>query len=168
MLAHPVVASALTAAIGGLLMAEDTYTDHVALAALPHLLVTVLRIIKCQPVTHMRLLPILLSALDVAGAERPDASRSLLRLLLELLLQGHVVQVLDDVVAWSRSADPSLSRFFALQVSSAAGHCQCVLSWRCVSESACLQRTCLQPTAHCLHIHLIAVRRLQRVFLMGS
>ena len=116
MLAQPLVAAALAAAVGRLLNTGDTYSDHLAIAALPHLLVTLLRIVERQPTAHAHVLSLVISALDVAGAERPDAARGLLRVLLALLLAGRVAAVLDAALAWAKTADPALARFFALQV----------------------------------------------------
>lgn len=116
MLESPLVATATVAAVHAQLTTEDFYTDHVSLAALPHLLLLLLRVQRAQECAHTRIIALVSAALPVVGAERADAARALLRLWLEALRRGRALEVLDAAARWADDADPALQRYFALQV----------------------------------------------------
>lgn len=115
-LASPLVATAVVGAIHRQVTSEEFFTDHVALSALPHFFLLLLRIVKLQPTVHLRVVVLVRDALPVVGAERPEAAKSFIRVLVQLLLHGRVAEVLTAVEGWARDADPALIRFFALQV----------------------------------------------------
>jgi hypothetical protein len=114
-LAAPLVATAAVAAVHGALVATDFFVDHVALAALPHLLLILRSAVARQPCVHRRAVAAVDAALPAAAEKGPDAARALLRVWLDLLLAGCVFEVLAAAEAWGKDADPALLRFFTLQ-----------------------------------------------------
>jgi hypothetical protein len=118
MLESSLVAAAVINAVHTRIANEDFYTDQVALATLPHLLILLLRAARLQPLLHGRLLLVCRDALGVVGAERPEAAKSVIHILVTLLLRGDPVAVLEQVAAWANDADPALVRFFIGQVRS--------------------------------------------------
>ena len=123
-LRSPLVAAAVVSVIHAQVTSEDFYTDQVALAALPHLIILLLRAVRLQPRAHARILRLACAALPVVGAERPEAAKSYVRLLLELLLRGDALAALAAVNEWARNADPALVRFFIGQVRPQAVPCR--------------------------------------------
>lgn len=115
-LRSPLVAAAVVSVIHGQVTSEDFYTDQVALAALPHLIILLLRAVRLQPRVHARVLRLASAALPVVGAERPEAAKAYVRVLLELTLRGDALAALAAVNEWARNADPALVRFFIGQV----------------------------------------------------
>jgi hypothetical protein len=116
MLESPLVAAAVTKAVHVRVTNEDFYTDQVALSTLPHLLMLLLHTARLQPRLHSRLLLLCRDALRVVGAERPEAAKSVIHILVVLLLLGDPITVLEQVADWAKDADPALVRFFIGQV----------------------------------------------------
>lgn len=114
-LRSPAAASACVSVIHALLKDAGFFADAVCLAALPHLLLLLLRVAGAQVALRPRLMHMVAAALRAAGTERPEHAKGLLHVLLHLLMLGHV-EVLEHVRRWAADADVSLVRYFVLQV----------------------------------------------------
>jgi nitric oxide reductase activation protein len=112
----PTAAAVAVHAVHSALTTEDFLSDPSCQAALPHLLVLLLRAVQTQPSVHARVLRLVAAVLPGAASDMPELTRSVLRILLEVLLTGSVVEALMVATQWSVNADPVMVRSFALQV----------------------------------------------------
>lgn len=101
----------------GVLSSAAVYDDDRCTAAVPSLLSLLQVVVAAQPARVPEVVVALQGALSAMGARRPELADRVGTLLVELLLAGHVAEVLSAAEAWAvGGADPSLIRAFALRV----------------------------------------------------
>lgn len=113
-LSSPAAASACVCVTHTLLNDAAFFADAVCLAALPHLLLLLLRAADAQPVLRPRVMRIVGDALRAVDTGRAEHAKGLLHLYLHLLMRGRV-EVLEHARRWAADADVSLVRYFVLQ-----------------------------------------------------
>lgn len=114
-LSSPAAASACVCVTHALLRDPAFFADAVCLAALPHLLLLLLRAAGTQALLRPRVLRAAGDALRAVGGGRAEHAKGLLHLYIHLLTLGHV-EVLEHARRWAADADVSLVRYFVLQV----------------------------------------------------
>lgn len=113
-LSSPAAASACVCVTHALLNDAAFFADAVCLAALPHLLLLLLRAADAQALLRPRVMRVVGDALRVVDTGRAEHAKGLLHLYLHLLMRGRV-EVLEHARRWAADADVSLVRYFVLQ-----------------------------------------------------
>lgn len=126
--AAPIAATALVRAMHACLSQEDFFAEAAALSALHQLLVILLRVTKRHASCHTHVIALVMAALAAVGSAQDDFAKAFLHLLLELLLVGRVREVLEAVLVWAQTADPSLVRAFSFQVRSPTRYARAVVA----------------------------------------
>jgi len=106
----------------GVLSTESTYEDDRCSSSVPSLLGLLRRVAAALPQKVPTVVAALQQALSAMGARRPELADRVGGVLVDLLLAGHVTEVLAAAEAWAAGgADPSLVRAFTLRVLDHAG-----------------------------------------------
>jgi hypothetical protein len=115
-------------------------SQHAGIAALPHMLVLLIRAVQLHCSIHPSVLRLISVALPVAVDITPELTRALLRLLLEVLLCGSPSEALEVATQWATGSDPTLVGSFVLQARSRDA-CVCLQN---ISQAS----SCRVPAIH--------------------